>query len=104
MSELGEIRVTLENILKQTTKTNGRVTDLEDAMETMADQMKDTRDVVFGDGERMTPGLVHQKSDIDVMLRQWSSLLKVGKWVAGTLATASVMLLVNVASNIIGGV
>lgn len=78
----------VDKILQQVTATNGRVTELEG-------QMGDVRDVLYGDRERATPGLVAQSHEVGDMLRQWGTLAKMAKWAVASLGTATVALVAN---------
>lgn len=56
----------------------------------------DFRDVLYGDPDRQTIGLVQRDHDVADLLRQWSALMRIGKWVAASFGTATVALVVNV--------
>lgn len=84
----------LDEILDQVRATNGRVTALER-------DMGDVHDVLYGDKERLTPGLVRQSKDVDHLLRQWSALMKVGKGIAGALGAVAVALTVNIVGGLL---
>ena len=90
-----EIQRTLDEILRQTKATNGRVTALEFDMRDVKDKVGDFSDVLYGDEDRREPGLVAQSKDVHALLGQWRTMTSVLKWVAGTFGVAAVGLLGN---------
>lgn len=86
-----DVHVKLDEILRQAKATNGRVTALEL-------DMGDVKDVLYGDTERQTTGLVAQSHDVSDLLRQWTALTKMAKWAAGAFGAAAV----GLAANLLG--
>lgn len=77
-----------------------RVNALEKDMGEVKRDVHDFRDVLYGDPERQTIGLVQQGHDVADLLRQWTALMRIGKWVAGSFGAATITLAANI---IIGG-
>lgn len=83
-----DINLKLDKILAQAELTNGRVTVLES-------EMSDVKDVLYGDPQRNTAGLVAQSQAVDAMLRQWYTLAKAAKWLIAAFGTSALALLAN---------
>lgn len=85
----------VDAILDQVTATNGRVTALEDDMGDVTRDVHEVKDVLFGDRQRQTPGLVAQSVEVGAMLRQWAVLAKTARWLVAALSVASLSLVAN---------
>lgn len=62
----------------------------------------DLKDVVYGDPVRGTLGLVAQQTEIARVIRTVDAAARIGKWVAGALATATGALIVNLMTGGLG--
>lgn len=85
---------TLDAILEEQRKTNGRVGRLED-------RAKDTDLLLYGNDRIGTRGLVSAAAASEDMLRQWNVLLTWGKRVTVTFVGAIVVGLVNLAVGVL---